>query len=123
VLGILIALAGIAIYMVQFNVLQILSTPWYMPLLATAGVVFILLALIQARSIWRIGAFVLVTLLAAGMWALLLVVLNTPPYTGPVTVGEPFPAFATMRADGTTFTQNDLRGDQDTVLIFFRGRW
>ena len=26
-------------------------------------------------------------------------------------------------ADGTHFTQNDLKGDKDTVLVFFRGRW
>jgi hypothetical protein len=123
VLGILVALAGIAAYVVQLQVLRILKTPWYMPALATIGFLLIVLALVQRRTILRWGTAVLFGLLATGLWALLAVLLVAPPYTGPVTVGRPFPAFATTRADGSTFTQDDLRGDGDTILIFFRGRW
>jgi hypothetical protein len=28
-----------------------------------------------------------------------------------------------MRADGSPFTQRDLEGDQNNVMVFFRGRW
>ena len=45
-----------------------------------------------------------------------------PEYEGPL-VGQPFPAFATVLADGTSFTKQQLPGDKDTVLVFFRGRW
>ena len=46
-----------------------------------------------------------------------------PAYAGPLEIGQPYPAFQTQRADGTPFTQADLRGDKGTVLVFFRGRW
>jgi peroxiredoxin len=46
-----------------------------------------------------------------------------PLYKGPVAMGRPFPAFATVRADGSPFTQRDLQGDKNSVLVFFRGRW
>ena len=63
-----------------------------------------------------------VLLVTAVSWALLLGD-RVPAYTGPVTVGQPVLAFATKRADGSPFTQRDLEGDQDNVLVFFRGRW
>ena len=59
----------------------------------------------------------------AGAEGAFLAALRLPAYTGPVAAGRPFPAFATIRADGTPFTQSDLEGDQDTVMVFFRGRW
>ncbi len=52
------------------------------------------------------------------LWAMRL-----PAYTGPVTVGQSFPPFATTRSDGTAFTQSDLQGEANNVLVFFRGRW
>src|SRR5262245_56741840 len=49
--------------------------------------------------------------------------LGTLAYTGPVKYGQPFPTFATTVADGSTFTQTDLQGNQHTVTVFFRGHW
>ena len=49
--------------------------------------------------------------------------MRLPAYTGPVAAGQPFPEFATQRADGSPFTQRDLEGDQNNVMVFFRGRW
>jgi hypothetical protein len=94
-----------------------------MAILATGGVLFILLALARSRSIWRWIALVLCTLLAALEWVTLLVLMNTPAYTGPVKPGQPFPAFTTTLADGSTFNQDNLKGDQNTVLVFYRGHW
>jgi hypothetical protein len=99
-----------------------LWTPWYLPLAATLGALVLVVALWQARSIWRILALVLVVLLAAGAWTFLLAA-RLPAYAGPVAVEKPFPAFKTARSDGTEFTQRDLEGDQNSVLVFFRGRW
>jgi hypothetical protein len=121
-LGMLVALAGLAIYIVLFNA-KVLVTPWYAPILASIGVALLLLALVRARSIWRWAALVLFTFFAAAQWLMLLVVLATPAYTGPVKAGQPFPEFSATLADGSSFTQNDLKGDQNTAMVFYRGWW
>jgi len=107
--------------MVQFS-LQRLTTPWYMPALAVIGVVLVVISLFERRTVWRVLALLAVVLLAGGELALLYA-LRLPSYTGPITVGRPFPAFEAKRADGTPFTQRDLAGDRNNVLVFFRGRW
>jgi hypothetical protein len=122
VLGMVVALAGLGIYAIQLHA-KVLTTPWYVPILAMAGVVLLVLALVQSRSVWRWAACVLFFLLAAGEWLMLLVLLGAPAYTGPVKAGQPFPAFTTTLADGSTFNQENLHGDQNTILVFFRGRW
>jgi hypothetical protein len=122
VLGMLVALAGLVIYVVRLRA-KVLTTPWYVPQLATVGVVLLVLALVQSRSVWRWAAAVLFTLLAAAEWVALLVLLSAPPYTGPVKAGQPFPEFTTTLADGSSFNQESFKGDLNTVLVFFRGRW
>jgi hypothetical protein len=121
-LGALLAAAGLVIYAVQFRA-KVLTTPWYVPVLATVGVGLAVMALVRSRSVGRWAATVLLTLFAAVEWVFLLVLMSTPPYTGPAQAGQPFPAFTTTRADGSTFTQDNLKGEQNTVLVFFRGRW
>jgi hypothetical protein len=118
----LVALAGVVIYIVLFNA-KILITPWYTPICATVGVLFLLLALVRARTIWRWAALVFFILFAAAEWGMLLVAFSTPAYTGPVKAGQPFPEFTTTLADGSTFTQSDLKGEQNTVMVFYRGWW
>jgi hypothetical protein len=120
-LGIATAAAGIAAYAAQVLLAQRLFTPWYLPILGTLAVLLLLLALWRRVTVWRIVVLVPVLLLAAGEWFML--VGGLPPYTGPVAVNQPFPAFATTLADGTPLTQADLRGKQGTVMVFFRGRW
>jgi hypothetical protein len=112
---------GIAAYVAQL-LANSLMAPWYMPITATLGAILVGVALWKARSIWRILALVLVMLFAGAEWSFLLLT-RLPPYAGPVIVGKPFPVFATMRADDTPFTQQDLPGGQDNVMVFFRGRW
>jgi cytochrome oxidase Cu insertion factor (SCO1/SenC/PrrC family) len=108
-------------YAVQLWV-QRLLTPWYLPASATLAVVCLLVSLWQTRTAWRALALVLVVLFAGATWAFLLVA-RLPAYTGPITVGQPFPAFTTTPPDGAVFTQRNLEGDPDKVLVFFRGRW
>jgi hypothetical protein len=122
-LGILSALAGPGIYFVQVVGAKVLMAPWYVPLMATAGVLFLLLALVRSRSVTRWVAVVCIALLAAAEWGMMLVELSAPAYTGPVKAGQPFPAFTTTLANGSSFTQNDLTGEQNTVLVFYRGWW
>jgi hypothetical protein len=120
-LGLALTALGVIGYVVQLSA-QRLFAPWYMPWSATLGVFLLVVSLWQARTVWRWLALLLVMLFAGAEWAFLLGE-RLPPYSGPVTVGKPFPAFATVRADGTSFTQRDLEGDQNGVMVFFRGRW
>jgi hypothetical protein len=120
-LGVGLSVVGVVAYVVQIA-LERLIVPWYMPVLASLGVVFIIISLVRRRTVWRILALTLVVLLAGAEWAMIYA-LRLPAYTGPIAVGLPFPAFETTRADGTPFAQRNLAGDQNTVLVFFRGRW
>lgn len=119
--GIGLALLGIAVYAVQLA-LGRLTIPWYMPALGTLGLALAASSLWQARSAGRVLAAILVLLLASAEWAFVLAP-RLPPYTSPVNAGKPMPEFATSRADGTRFTQDDLAGDQNNVLVFIRGYW
>ncbi len=118
--GLGLTVLGIVLYAVQLW-LRHLWTPWYVPGLATLGVLCVGVAISQKPSLWRILALVLVVLLAGVEWAFLFMT-RLPAYAGPV-AEESFPAFTTLRADGTSFTQRDLQGPQNNVLVFFRGRW
>ena len=121
-LGVGLVIIGPILYFVQLR-LKLLSVPWYLAALATAGVGLMGLALLRQPSIWRIAALVLCGLLVAGEWYFLVALTKLPAYTGPVSVGAPFPAFHTTLADGSSFDQDRLRGPQNTALVFFRGRW
>jgi hypothetical protein len=121
-LGVFLGVAGPVVMIALMFAAKILITPWYAPLLGTLGVALIVLALMRSRSIWRWTAVVIFTLLVGFQWWALLA-MRTPAYTGPVKDGQPFPAFATTLADGSAFTQADLQGDQNTVMVFFRGHW
>jgi hypothetical protein len=119
--GLACALLGFACCAAQFAAAR-LFVPWYLPAATTLGALLVAVSLWQARSVVRVLSLLVVVLLAVGAWRLVLA-HQTPPYTGPVAEGEPFPAFTTLRADGAPFTQKDLRGGPDRVLVFFRGRW
>jgi hypothetical protein len=121
VLGLVLAALGIVGYATQLWA-QRLWTPWYLPIAGTLAVVCIVISLWKARTLWRVVVLVVVGLLAGAEWTM-LAALRLPEYTGPVKDAQPFPAFATVRADGKAFTQRDLAGDHNDVLVFFRGRW
>jgi hypothetical protein len=112
---------GVLGYVVQLW-LGYLRAPRYLPITGALGVLLIVLSLRQARTVWRVLALGLVGLLTA-VGVVLLVKARLPDYAGPVKVDEPFPAFEVARADGTPFTQRDLVGDKNSLMVFFRGRW
>jgi hypothetical protein len=120
-LGLGLAALGIAAYAVQLR-LHRLAVPWYMPAMALVGAILVAVSLREKRTVWRVLALIVVAALG-GFEVMALNAMRLPPYTGPVAVGRPFPAFEAKRADGTPFTQADLAGDRDTALVFFRGRW
>lgn len=119
--GVLAAVLGPVGYAVQMNLAQ-LTVPWYAPALAALGTLMVLVALLRRPSVWRVAALLLIGAVTAGEWWFLSS-SRLPAYTGPVSEGKPFPEFGAQLADGTPFTQDNLKGDQDTVLVFFRGHW
>ena len=121
-LGVFLVVGAYALNFLLTFAAKILITNWYGALLGTLGLALIILALVRSRSIWRWTAVVIFTLLVGFQWFALLA-MRLPEYTGPVKDGQPFPAFATTLADGSAFTQADLQGDQNTVMVFFRGHW
>src|SRR5204863_7500966 len=93
----------------QCFVLKRAGVPWYSPGLATLGAVLLVVALAQRRSIPRVIALLLITAFAGFQWIFLLSFTRLPAYDGPARAGKPIPAFSTTGADGTTFTDADLR--------------
>ena len=120
--GLLLLVVGPAVYFVQV-VLKHLWTPWYVPLLASLGMVFMIASVWQRRGAWRCIGLILCALLCGGEWYLMLVAIKSPDYTGPVRLGVKLPEFAATLADGRSFTSKDVEDEGRSVLIFFRGRW
>jgi hypothetical protein len=121
-LGIGLLFLGPILYMVQIWA-RLLRVPWYAPALATIGAALLLVAVLRRPTVWRILALALGVLLVVGQWHFLLSKSKLPDYNGPVVLGTAFPAFTTTLADGSTFDQDGLRGEQNTAMVFFRGRW
>jgi hypothetical protein len=122
-LGLAVAVAGLIGFAVQILLLRAMLVPWYAPVLGTAGTGLLVWSLLRAWSIPRIIAVVLIGLLTGFEWYTVAIGSKLPDYKGPVRAGDSLPAFATTLADGSPFTQDNLKGDQNTVLVFFRGRW
>ncbi len=120
--GLLLFLAGPALYAVQIS-LKHLWMAWYMPLLASLGVVLMIASVRQRRGVLRGTALAFFVLLCGGEWYLMLVAAKTPAYTGPAQPGSKLPPFAAVLADGTPFTNQDVEHEVRSVLVFNRGRW
>ena len=120
--GILLFFLGPALYFVQLH-LKHLDMPWHMPLLASAGVVLLIVSVRRRRGVARMLVLVSLTIICGLEWFFLLVGTTTPVYTGPAQVGRKVPEFTASLADGTPFTQKDLENGSATLLLFFRGRW
>jgi hypothetical protein len=120
--GVLLFIAGPALYAWQLSAGR-LTMPWYLPVMATLGLLF------MARAVWlRPGVIGIIGLLLfaalCGLeWFGMLVLMNTPDYTGPAQVGKQVPTFVAALADGTTFSDKDLENGKSTILVFFRGHW
>jgi hypothetical protein len=122
-LGILMFLVGPGLYMLQFKLRQLEITPLYVPVLATLGVLFMVLAVRKSRGFLRIAGLVLFLVVCGLEWFMLLVGARLEPYTGPAQLGAKVPTFATTLADGNAFTDKDLAKGGSTVVVFYRGHW
>jgi hypothetical protein len=120
--GIGACLLGLALVAVQFG-LKYLFVPWYSPMLFTLGAVLVFLSVVRRRSVLRIVALVLVTVLAGLEWYVLVSMIKLPDYTGPAQPGKKLPHFQAVLANGRPFTESDLSDGSRRVMTFFRGRW
>jgi hypothetical protein len=121
-LGVGLLLLGQALYFVQTFQLKHLVTPWYVPILFTAGVLLALVSACQRPTWTRVVALLALALLCAGEWYFILLISRLPEYKGPVQVDKKIPEFTTTFADGRPFTEKDLQKGTPTVLVFNRGR-
>jgi hypothetical protein len=121
-IGVLLALLPIGAYMLQMQLLHVLSVPWYVPILATVGVIMMLVSVVRKRGVVRIIFLVLFTALCSFEWWFMAFSKN-PAYAGPAAVGKKIPAFSTMLADGTPISETELEKGIPTAIVFFRGRW
>jgi hypothetical protein len=120
--GILLCIAGPAAYMLQFS-FKHLSTPWYMPGLALAGVALMVLSLWHRRGIVRALLLVPFVLMCGFEWYGIAIASRSPAYNGPGTPGAKLPGFTAKLADGRPFTESDLEKGESSALVFYRGRW
>ncbi|MBX7167648.1 MAG: peroxiredoxin family protein [Pirellulales bacterium] len=103
---------------------SVLTVPWWAAVTISLGAVLLLVATIQWFNVWRAALFVLGAALAAATWMYILSWSQLPAYNGPLKVGEPFPAFYALRANGTKLTQEVLKGGEGShLIVLFRGRW
>jgi hypothetical protein len=128
----LLFVAGPAIYFAEFR-LGRFRMPWYVPVLASVGVLLMGVSFWQRRGVWRGIVLALVLVLCGLEWYVSLVLTRTPDYTGPAQANRKVPAFhATLARSSTAqdgqgpagdvLTDKSLQG-QNTILLFFRGRW
>ena len=100
-----------------------LTTPWYVPILATLGVVLMVLSVVQRGGVLRSVGMLVFALLCGLEWYFIASVIKTPEYVGPAQPGQKVPAFAAAYADGKMFSSKDLEDGSRTVLLFYRGHW
>jgi hypothetical protein len=120
--GVLLFLVGPGIYVAQFR-LKHLHTPWYVPILATLGVLCMAVSVMQRRGMVRTIGLILFTLLCGLEWFATLKATLSPPYAGPAVAGQKIPNFTTALAGGAEISSQDLAKGKNSVLIFYRGRW
>ena len=120
--GALLFLAGPVAYMVQINMGR-LTTPWYIPILSTAGVGIMAWSLVRRFGIFRTIGLAFFLIVCVLQWYMFAVGTLNPKYEGPARAGAELPAFTATKADGATFANSDLKNGKATVLVFFRGHW
>ena len=119
--GFLLFLIGPVAYVVEFSMAR-LTTPWYLPILSTLGVLLMTASLVRRFGILRSIGLAFFLLFCGLQWFMFLVIAVNPAYQGPAP-GVAMPAFNAKFADGSTFSNGDLEAGKPTVLVFFRGHW
>jgi hypothetical protein len=122
VAGVLLFVLGPGIYAGQMALGQT-PMPWYLPILASLGVVLMAVSVWRRRGVLRSIGVVLFLALAGLEWTFFVALSKSPEYTGPAQTGTKAPPFETTLADGRSFSNMDFATGDATVLLFFRGHW
>ncbi len=120
-MGMACVVLGLAFYFTDFFAFKHFVVPWYVPILATAGVLLVLLWFLRRPGFVRGSSLALILLVAGLEWAFVGWISRNPAYAGPP-VGDSLPQFNISRPDGTRFSNANLPG-QTSVLVFYRGHW
>jgi hypothetical protein len=120
--GIALFVLGPVWFVVQFR-LKHLGTAWYVPILASAGVMLMILSIRLRSGIVRTVFLMLFAIVCGFEWFAFTVATRSPAYTGPAQPGRKVPQFVAQLGDGTPFTNAELEQGTATVLVFFRGHW
>jgi len=121
ILGVLLFVAGPVAFSIQMNMHRLMM-PWYIPILATAGVLLMLLSVVRRWGLVRIALLILFVLACGFEWVALMK-SSTPKYVGPAQPGHRLPDFSASLADGRPITTKDFEQGKPTALLFFRGHW
>ena len=121
-LGIALCFLGMILVAVQYSAGSLI-VPWYSPIMATVGAGLLLSSFVRRKSTVRFIVLGLIGVLTVLQWYFLLSLSKLPVYAGAARAGERMPSFRATRADGQSFTEEDLSRGMPTVLTLFRGRW
>ena len=122
-LGIVIAAATLAAYVLLLDHAGIRNRPWlYVAGLAVATAVAAL-AVTRRRSAGTLTALGVCALLLGASAFFNFVVARVPAHAGVLRVGEPAPDFTLGDARGRPVALADYRGRAPVVLVFYRGYW
>jgi hypothetical protein len=120
--GVLLFIAGPALYIVQVSQAR-LWMPWYVLVLAALGLVLMALSVWRRPGAVRIACLLLFVAIFGLETFVLAVATKTPLYSGPARPGQKLPIFTAAVANRAPFTSLDLEKGIPTALVFFRGRW
>jgi cytochrome oxidase Cu insertion factor (SCO1/SenC/PrrC family) len=122
-LSVLVAVGGLAAYLLLFDVAVVRNHPEGYVLTFAVAVVLAGLALRRSRRwyVWPALALSL-ALLVLGAWNT-FVVARIPDTPTALRVGEHPPDFTLPDASGRPVSLADYRGKKPVILVFYRGHW
>ena len=121
-LSALVAVGGVAGYILLFRVAAVRNHPQIYVATAALATVLAVLALVRARRwpAWLALGFSVV-LLALGVW--INVAARVPSSPPLFRVGERPPDFTLPDASGRPVSLAEYQGKKPVVLVFYRGEW
>jgi hypothetical protein len=123
--SVVVAIAGIAVYVLLFRVSIVRNHPEGYVVAFALATALAALAVVRARTRrWpaRLALGLSGLLLAAGAW-FNFVAARVPDTPTALRVGERPPDFTLADASGQPVSLADYRGKKPVVLVFYRGYW
>ncbi len=122
-IGLLLSIAGGVSYALLLDVPWIRATAIPNSILAVAGLLLSIFAVVKRRSATTVIAGVLSVAISAGFLASVHILMQLPPGQGVLAVGEAAPDFALPNQDGEDVRLSSFKGRGPVLLVFYRGHW